>query len=333
MMPQSVRVLVVCGDSHASRQIQAAFSQAGSHCLSLDDYPQAMRAVEASCPDVLVSDVALGEASGYALLAEALARRPQCRVILISPAFSVIELGKALSGGAYDYFPAPLNAAALVQTALAPAQKPLPDGPHASLESVRALVRAVEAKDAYTLRHSQQVAHYARHLARYLCLRAQEVEIITIAAQLHDVGMIAVRAETLAKAGPLSEEEFEAIRRHPSLGAHILEQIGTFGPQVSLVRHHHERWDGLGYPAGLRGQDIPLGSRVILLADSMDAMLMPRSYKRAYAVGEMCGELSRCAGRQFDPDLAPKALQWCLLHPEKIIHPASVEAVGASPAE
>ena len=327
MIPHSLRVLVVTQDSQTGRQLQSAFSQGGVHCLSLGDYQQAMRAIWASCPDVLVCDIILGEESGYALMSEALAQRSSCRVLLISSGFSVIDLSKALSLGAYDYFPMPLDAASLVQTALAPIQKSPQPQPHTSLESVRALVRAVEAKDAYTLSHSQHVAHYARHLARYLCLPAEDVEIINIAAQLHDVGMIAVSAETLTKAGSLSEEEFETIRRHPSMGAHILEQIGTFGRQVPLVRHHHERWDGQGYPAGLRGGEIPLGSRVILLADSIDAMLMPRSYKRAYAMGEMCGELTRCAGRQFDPDLAPKALQWCLLHPEKIIHPTSA-AVG-----
>ncbi len=343
-MSQPIRVLVVEQDPAVSQQIQAAFTAAGAHCLAVADPQQAIAAIASACPGVVVTEIDLPGTTGFAVLSEALVRDPACRVILVSAAFSASHLARALSMGAYDYFPQPLDAAALVATALEPAQgSPSPRLPlraaqaledaaplrHASLESVRALVRAVEAKDRYTLSHSEHVVHYATHLARHVGLSAGDVDVIAIAASLHDLGMIGVNDRTLAKEGPLTEEEFESVRRHPNLGAHILEQIGIFSAEAALVRHHHERWDGLGYPDGLRGEEIPLGSRILLLADSIDAMLMPRSYKQAYPVGKMLDELSRCAGRQFDPSLSLKAIQWCLMHPGDIILYRPAALVGA----
>jgi putative nucleotidyltransferase with HDIG domain len=191
----------------------------------------------------------------------------------------------------------------------------------ASLDSVLALVRAVEAKDAYTRRHSEQVAHYATSMAAAMGLPKTQVESIRIAALLHDIGKIGVPDHILTKAGPLTEDEFQHIRRHPALGAEILGTIGLFKAESLLVRHHHERWDGLGYPDGLAGEESPLGARVIMVADCIDAMLMERTYKKCYSVEKMLGELTRCAGTQFDPKIAAAALAWCQSHPEALFLP------------
>jgi putative nucleotidyltransferase with HDIG domain len=196
-----------------------------------------------------------------------------------------------------------------------------PQARQALLDFVRALVRTVEAKDAYTRRHSEQVAHYAVNLARVLVLPETTVESIRVASLLHDIGKIGVPDRVLTKSGRLTDEEFEHIRRHPALGAEILANIPLFRREAQLVRHHHERWDGRGYPDGLAGQESPLASRIIQVADCIDAMLMERTYKKGYPVADMLGELIRCSGTQFDPQVAAAALQWCRSNPDKLILP------------
>ncbi len=190
------------------------------------------------------------------------------------------------------------------------------------LESAGALVQAVEAKDPYTRRHSEHVALYAVALARHVRIEHQQVECMRIAALLHDIGKIAVPDSVLTKPGPLSEQEFDLVRQHPSVGADILENISLLKTEAGLIRHHHENWDGTGYPAGLAGEEIPIGSRIINVADSMDAMLMHRTYKRAYPVKKMLRELERCGGTQFEPDLAQAAADWCRHNLDKLILPS-----------
>lgn len=179
------------------------------------------------------------------------------------------------------------------------------------LESAGALVQTVEAKDPYTRQHSEHVAFYAGALARQVGLTGEALESIGIAALLHDIGKIAVPDSVLTKQGKLSRRDFELIRQHPDVGAAILENISLLKTEARLVRFHHENWDGSGYPTGLAGEAIPPGSRIINLADSIDAMLMQRTYKQAYTIDQMLEELARCAGAQFDPELAPAAAKWC----------------------
>ena len=200
----------------------------------------------------------------------------------------------------------------------------------ASLDSVRALVRAVEAKDPYTRRHSEQVTHYAIHLSRAMGVPPEQAEAFRVAALLHDVGKIGVPESVLTTPQPLTPEEFEHVRRHPGVGADILANITVFAVEALLVRHHHERWDGTGYPDGLRGEEAPLGSRIIHVADCIDAMLMDRSYKKGYPVERMLDELARCSGSQFDPRIAAHAIRWCHSNPHQLIRPGmTLETLAA----
>jgi len=198
----------------------------------------------------------------------------------------------------------------------------------ASLDSVRALVRAVEAKDPYTRRHSEQVTLYAVNFARAMGLAPAVVESIRVASLLHDIGKIGVPDYILTKPGPLTEEEFQRVRRHPVLGSDILATITLFTREARLIRHHHERWDGKGYPDGLVGEQTPLEARIIQIADSIDAMLMERTYKQGYSVEKMLGELLRCSGMQFDPKIASVAFQWCRGNPDKLILPEKEPGAG-----
>ena len=171
------------------------------------------------------------------------------------------------------------------------------------LETVTSLAFAIDAKDHYTQGHSQNVARYCLQLSRHLNLSEKEVEEVRLAAVLHDVGKIGVPERLLNKPGPLDADEFEQMKQHSVLGAKILEPLRSIQNIQKIVRHHHERWDGSGYPDGFKGEAIPLASRMIGIADAYDTMVTERTYKRSRTRQEAYEELRRCAGTQFDPRL------------------------------
>jgi HD-GYP domain-containing protein (c-di-GMP phosphodiesterase class II) len=169
---------------------------------------------------------------------------------------------------------------------------------------LHSLTSAVDAKDAYTCGHSERVALLSRHLAQEIKLSEHGVERIYMAGLLHDVGKIGVPEAVLQKTGKLTNEEFELMKKHPEIGARILHDIKQIEDIIPGVLHHHERYDGKGYPANLSGQGIPLMGRIICLADCFDAMTSNRTYRRALPLEVALTEIRRCSGTQFDPELA-----------------------------
>jgi putative nucleotidyltransferase with HDIG domain len=174
---------------------------------------------------------------------------------------------------------------------------------------LHALTSAVDAKDAYTCGHSERVALLSQRLAREIHLPEPQVERIYMAGLLHDVGKIGVPESVLQKAGRLTPEEFEHMKKHPAIGARILSDIKQIEDVIPGVMHHHERYDGKGYPAGLAGRNIPLMGRIICLADCFDAMTSNRTYRRALPLEVALVEIRRCSGSQFDPSLAEAFLK------------------------
>ena len=182
--------------------------------------------------------------------------------------------------------------------------KRLASGPDraARFRAAASLARAVDARDVYTGSHSQRVADLAARTARRLGLPDEEVELTRLAASLHDLGKLAIPEEILRKPGPLTDPERMVLERHPQIGFRMLESLGV-DPVADWVLHHHERWDGSGYPDGLPGDQIPLGARIIFVADAYDAMTSERVYRRRVAPGQAIAELKRCSGSQFDPEI------------------------------
>jgi diguanylate cyclase (GGDEF)-like protein/putative nucleotidyltransferase with HDIG domain len=182
--------------------------------------------------------------------------------------------------------------------------KRLASGPDraARFRAAASLARAVDARDVYTGSHSQRVAELAARTARRLGLPDEEVELTRLAASLHDLGKLAIPEEILRKPGPLTEPERIVLERHPQIGFRMLESLEV-DPVADWVLHHHERWDGSGYPDGLPGERIPLGARIIFVADAYDAMISERVYRRRVSPEEAIAELDRCAGTQFDPQV------------------------------
>jgi HD-GYP domain-containing protein (c-di-GMP phosphodiesterase class II) len=169
---------------------------------------------------------------------------------------------------------------------------------------LHSLTSAVDAKDAYTCGHSERVALLARRLSQEAKYPAQRIERIYMSGLLHDVGKIGVPESVLQKTGRLTPEEFEQMKKHPQIGARILKDIKQMEDVIPGVLHHHERYDGKGYPYGLAGQNIPLMGRIICLADSFDAMTSNRTYRRALPLEVALTEIRRYSGTQFDPELA-----------------------------
>jgi len=174
----------------------------------------------------------------------------------------------------------------------------------AYIESVHALVAAVEAKDPHTRRHGDAVAAYATQLAVEMELPEQLRRSIHYAALLHDVGKIAIPDQILTKPGSLTAEEFTLVKQHSTVGANIVSQISFMRREVPIIQHHHENWDGSGYPAGLAKSAIPLGARILRVADSFDTMLSARTYKKRFSVATAMAEIAKGSGTLYDPCVA-----------------------------
>jgi diguanylate cyclase (GGDEF)-like protein len=176
------------------------------------------------------------------------------------------------------------------------------DDRHARFLAAAGLARAVDARDAYTGEHSAEVGDLAARIGKRIGLDSNELELLRLAGSLHDVGKLAIPEEILRKPGPLSAPERLVLERHPQIGFRMLDSLGI-EPVATWVLHHHERWDGAGYPNNLSGPTIPLGARILFVADAYDAMTTERVYRGRLSHEHALRELERCAGTQFDPEV------------------------------
>ncbi|MCC5831169.1 MAG: HD domain-containing protein [Phycisphaeraceae bacterium] len=197
---------------------------------------------------------------------------------------------------------------------------------------LHSLTASIDAKDSYTHGHSERVALLSRRLAEAMGLEPAICERIYLAGLVHDVGKIGVPESVLTKPASLTADEFAQIKLHPEIGARILQDIPQMRDLIPGVMHHHERWDGRGYPAGLRGAEIPLFGRIIGLADSFDAMSSDRSYRAGMNLHEVLDEIERCRNQQFDPELATIFVRMDFTEYERMLddhHARSVRRLSA----
>ena len=178
------------------------------------------------------------------------------------------------------------------------ANEQLKEAYYGTIESLRL---AVDAKDSYTRNHSDRVSYYSVMIGKQLGLTDADLEVLKQGALFHDVGKIGIPDAILQKPGKLTDEEYDDIKNHPSIGAKILAPAKIFADLIPMVLNHHERYDGKGYPVGLAGEDIPLMARIVCVADSFDAMTSDRSYRPRFTVIAALEEIERCKGAQFDP--------------------------------
>ncbi len=173
----------------------------------------------------------------------------------------------------------------------------------AYMESIETLRYTVEVKDKYTKGHSDRVSAYAVLIGEKLGLSETELKTLKVGGLFHDIGKIGIPDNILLKNGKLTDEEYEQIKNHPSIGAHILSRSKIFEEIIPIVLYHHERYDGGGYPEGLKGEEIPYLARIITVADSFDAMTTKRPYRNSLSIEKVKKELKNNAGTQFDPEL------------------------------
>jgi len=193
------------------------------------------------------------------------------------------------------------------------------------LRTIEALALAIEAKDETTGEHLQRVRVYAMELAKELGLSADETEALKAASVLHDIGKLAVPEHIISKPGKLTPEEFEKMKIHPIVGAEILEQVHFPYPVVPIVRAHHEKWDGSGYPNGLAGEEIPIGARILTAVDCLDALASDRQYRKALPLDEAMAKVASEAGSSFDPKIVA-ILQRRYIQLEKMAHEQPLQA-------
>jgi len=172
-----------------------------------------------------------------------------------------------------------------------------------ALNTMLTLQTALEEKDMYTAGHTTRVTQYAMTIARAMRLGQEEVVVLERACQVHDIGKLVVDVNYIRKPGPLSDEEWILMKKHPEIGANIIKPLAFMQQELFIVRHHHERMDGKGYPDGLLGDELDHLTKIITVADSYDAMTSKRSYKQNLALPEAIAELHRCSGSQFDPEI------------------------------
>jgi HD-GYP domain-containing protein (c-di-GMP phosphodiesterase class II) len=177
------------------------------------------------------------------------------------------------------------------------------------VNSTKMLIRIINAKDKYTFGHSERVGRYAVWIAEKIGLPIDEIKTIKIGAFLHDIGKIEIGSEVLNKRGRLTEAEFAVIQNHPVWGAGIIKAVDCLNHTIPLILYHHEKFDGSGYPAGIRGAHIPLPARILAVADSFDAMTSNRPYGERKTITEAVEELKKGAGMQFDPAIVDTFLQ------------------------
>ena len=301
-------VLVVEDDVAIGALLETLLNRAGYRTLLTTDGEAGLSAIARANPDLVLLDVGLPRMDGFEVVRRLRSdpHRQILPVIMLTAHSRTDDVVTGLDAGADDFLSKPFQHAELlarIRSALRLRNALVRmESAHAA---VAALANAVEAKDSLTERHCQRLANMALRLGAKLGLGHAELEPIAYGALLHDVGKIGVPEAILTKPAALDPDERELMRQHPEIGARICAPLAGSAAFAPIVRHHHERWDGSGYPDGLRGERIPLGARIVGLVDAFDAMTHDRPYRRGRDLEEAVAEAKGQAGRQFDPDLVP----------------------------
>ena len=315
------RILIVDDQASMRKFISSFLSDKGYECMTAADGNIALETLHQRRFALVILNVQIPGKSGIEVLRDIVRRHADTAVIMITgsdDAKTAMEMTKI---GAYDYIIKPLNVLALlvrVRSALEKRRLLIENKEYqlyledkvskqtakirrSFLNSITSLVFALEARDRYTSGHSQRVSKMALSIAHSLGLPGSMTEKFRLAGLLHDIGKIGIKESVLLKKGKLTDTEYAHISAHSVIGERILKPIIDDTEILKVVRHHHERYDGQGYPDGLAGQNIPRGARILAVADTYDAMTSDRPYRRALSAQMAIGELEKQSGSQFDP--------------------------------
>lgn len=326
----STTILVVEDNSILRQGIQLLLETDGFHVLSAADGVEALQQMELTTPDLILSDISMPRMDGYSLF-DAVRAHPAWITIpfvFLTAHATRQEVFEGKRLGAEDYLVKPVNHQELVTTIRARLarnkQLMLAQLQQAYQMSLIMLANAIELRDEYTRGHVERVMDYAVTIAKRMGVSTTQIHILQIGSILHDVGKIYIDRSLLRKAGRLSAEEWQEMKRHPVIGAELVKNIPYLSEAIPIIRHHHERWDGSGYPDGLVGQQIPLMARIVAVADSLDAMTSHRAYQEACQLQQAYEEILHNSGRHYDPRVV-SAFQdvWPVISPRTRCHPLS----------
>jgi response regulator RpfG family c-di-GMP phosphodiesterase len=323
-IPSSARILIVDDEPVIRRLLKDILSAEGYRCEASGSAEDALEKIPRHPCDLVMIDIRMPGMDGIALLKKLRDLEPgdaPMATIMLTAVNALDMAVEAMKLGAYDYLTKPFsNETVLLSVAKAldrrrlvlenlDYQKNLESKVKTQsekiqsslLKTIESLARVLETKDSISREHGQRVTEIAVRIARAQGLPAKDIENIRIASLLHDIGKLGVSEKILEKTNPLLEEEMEHIQRHPLVAEKILGPIDDLQEIIRLIKHHHERWDGTGYPDKLKGEKIPLGSRILAVADSYDAMLSSRPYRAPRKPREAIREVETQSGKQFDP--------------------------------
>ena len=302
--------LLVVDDNQALREgLVEMLSFEGFTVQTAANGKEALQHMDKAAPDLILSDITMPVMDGYSFFS-AVRSRPDWVTIPFIFLTARSDKEDILTGknlGAEDYLVKPLSRDELV-TAIRSRltrshQVQVAQVQQAYIASLTALADAIDLRDRYARGHIERVTAYTLALAPALEWPAWRLDHLRFGAILHDIGKIHIAEATLFKPGSLNEDEMQEIKKHPTTGSEMIRDIPYLAPVVPIVRYHHERWDGCGYPDGLSGNEIPLGARIVALADSFDSMTSERAYNPARSLPDAYEEVFLCAGKQFDPSV------------------------------
>jgi putative two-component system response regulator len=303
-------VILVVEDNDVLRQgVQLLLEGDGFRVLSASNGVHALEHMESISPDLILSDISMPEMDGYALFDAVRARAEWVTIPFIfltaRGGQDDVFAGKKL--GAEDYLIKPVNRQELITTVrsrLARSQELLLAQLQQAYEaSLIMLSSAIELRDRYTRGHVERVRDYSTILGQQMGLNPVHINTLQFGSILHDIGKIYISENILLKPGQLNEEEWAEMRKHPVVGADLLQNIPYLSSAVPIIRHHHERWDGEGYPDGLAGEEIPLLARVVALVDSLDAMTTTRVYQPPCTPDQAYRDILNSSGSHYDPQI------------------------------
>jgi putative nucleotidyltransferase with HDIG domain len=324
----SVRVLVVDDDAAVRDVISALLTEEGYDVQLAANADVALRVVAESSPELVLSDVKMPEKDGLWLLDEMQRLYPDSAVLMLTGYGDTETAVECLRRGAMDYLLKPprlLDLVRAIERALsrrrsnlerqtyqrvleervkektAELSTALKEVGTAYASTLSALVAALDAREQETSDHSQRVVRFTLAIAERMGIGAPELDEVARGALLHDIGKIGVVDAILLKPGPLTPAEWVEMRKHPEIGFTILQGIPFLSQASQIVLSHQERWDGNGYPRGLKGHEIPLGARIFAIADTLDAIVSDRPYRKGSSFEDARAEILRCSGTQFDP--------------------------------
>jgi putative two-component system response regulator len=323
MAKKGERILIVDDEATIRRLIRHRLSREGYQCREAGTAEQAREKLASNLTELIILDIRMPGKSGMELLPEIRARYPDTAVIMATAVADIDIAIQCMKGGAYDYIAKPFNLDEMVLSVNRALEKrkleleireyqqhleqkveeQTGEIRRVFLGAIEALVFALEAKDKYTAGHSRRVTEIAVAIGKELGLPPADIEDLRWGGLLHDVGKIAVDQLIQNKPTKLTPEEYEHIMIHAHVGAGIVKPVVN-DKVVKMIEHHHDHYDGKGLHQVAAGKAIPLGARVLAVADSFDAMTSDRPYRSALSVEKALDEIRRCAGTQFDPVVA-----------------------------